>query len=159
MPDFNKIGDLKPMSVIDYSAFKFYRENSKKRNPENTPNYVEHGKILSRFYEKIGQRISEHQGGVFIKDLGYFGGLINHRVGYRSYPRHQITPLNRETSGYRYFLTFVPIAKDGILKEWTADNSFSRKVTSSFSKALKSGIKFTFNAYHFIQRYASKQIL
>lgn len=155
---FSKIakkGNLPAMSVIDYSAFKFYRENSKLRKPENTPNYVEHGKILSKFYSKIGEKITESEGGVFIENLGYFSGVVDTIKHYSSYLDQDVL-LNRHTSGYKFFLIFVPISKDNTLKEWVADSSFTRPVKKLFSEALKAGKKFNFNPYYFIRKYGFK---
>ncbi len=152
-----KMGDLKPLSVIDYKAFKFYRENSKSRNIKNTENYVEHGKILSKYYAKIGEKIVESEAGVFIENLGYFSGIVDTVKQYTSYPKQDSVMLNRNTSGYKFFLMFVPISRDVLLKEWVADGNFSTKVKKSFSKALKEGKKFKFNPSYFIRKYSNKK--
>lgn len=154
---YRKIGDLKSLSVIDYNAFKFYRENSKKRNIENTKNYVEYGKILSRYYSKIGEKIVESEAGVFIESFGYFSGIVDTVKNYTSYSKQDSIMLNRNTSGYQFFLIFVPISKDIIFKEWVADGNFSTKVKKSFSKALKEGKKFKFNPSYFIRKYSNKK--
>lgn len=151
-----KKGDLDTLSVIDYNAFKFYRENSKNRNIENTKNYVEHGKILSRYYSKIGEKIVQAEAGVFIEDLGYFSGIVDTVKDYNSYPNQNNVMLNRNTSGYKFFLIFIPISKDVTLKEWVADNNFSAKIKKEFSKALKEGKKFKFNPSYFIKKYSNK---
>ena len=152
-----KMGDLESLSVIDYKAFKFYRENSKKRDINNTKNYVEHGKILSKYYSKIGEKIVESEAGVFIENFGYFSGIVDTIKDYTSYPNQDKIILNRNTSGYKFFLIFIPIAKDIILKEWVADGNFSTKIKKSFSEALKKGKKFKFNPSYFINKY-KKQI-
>lgn len=150
-----KIGDLKSLSVINYNAFKFYRENSKKRNIKNTENYVQHGKILSKFYSKIGDKIVEYDAGVFIEGLGYFSGIVDTVKSYTSYPNQDNILLNRNTSGYKFFLMFVPIAKDIILRGWVADGNFSTRIKKDFSKALKEGKKFKFNPSYFINKYSN----
>lgn len=148
-----KKGELESFSVIDYAAFKFYRENNKYRNPENTKNYVAHGKILSKFYEKVGQKLVQSSGGVFIDGLGYFGAVIDPRVHLTSYFGQEKLLINKNTSGYSYALAFVPISKDNILREFVADNSFSTKVKKEFSQALKSGKKYSFNFLSFFKQY------
>ena len=155
-PILHKKGDLDAMSVIDYEAFKFYKENSKKRNINNTPNYVEHGKILSKIYEKIGQKISQCPGGVFIENLGYFSGVVDMVKNFTGYFNGSIN-LNRNTSGYKFFLIFVPIAKDSTLREWVADGSFTGKVKKSFSETLNNGVKFKFSPNYFIKKYNKKR--
>ena len=152
-----KKGALPAMSVIDYKAFKFYRENSKLRNPENTPNYVEHGKILSKYFLKINESIIKSEGGVFIEGLGYFSGVIDTQKDYTPFLGKEIL-LNRNTSGYKMFLIFIPISKDNILKEWVADASFTKKMKIVFSRALKEGKKYNFNPSYFIKKYGYKSL-
>lgn len=152
---FTKKGNLDVTSVINYESFKYYRDKSKNRTEENTPNYVAHGKILSKFYSKIGEKITVSEAGVFIENLGYFSGITDTLKRYTSYNKGSLM-LNRATSGYKFFLIFIPISKDDSLREWVADNSFSRKVKKEFSKALKKGVKFKFNPYFFINKYKIK---
>lgn len=151
-----KMGDIKPLSVIDYNAFKFYRENSRIRELKNTENYVSHGKILSRFYSKIGEKIVESEAGVFIENLGYFSGIVDTVKDYTCYPNQDKIILNRNTSGYKFFLIFISISKDVTLKEWVADGNFSTKIKKKFSEALKKGKKFKFNPSYFITKYKNK---
>lgn len=153
--NFKRKGDLDAMSVIDYEAFKFYRENSKLRNTNHTNNYVEHGKILSAFYKRVGEKIPKSSGGVFIEGLGYFGGVIDMHKKYTGYFGRSIN-LNRITSGYKFFLIFIPISKDNALREWVADSNFTSLIKGNFSKALKNGIKFKFSPYYFIKKYGHK---
>lgn len=146
-------GELDTFSVVDYKAFKYYKDNSKHRNSENTPNYVAHGKIMSLFYKKIGEKMVEGSGGVFIENLGYFGAVIDPVIRLRSYFNQDKLLVNKSTSGYSYFLTFVPIAKDNVLREWVADGSFSIKVRKAFSQAVKLGKKYSFNFLSFLNLY------
>ncbi len=154
---FLKKGNLETMSIIDYQAFKYYRENSKLKGKGNISNYVEHGKIISRFYEKVGEKIVESPGGVFIEGIGYFSGIVDMLKSYTAYFKGSIN-LNRNTSGYKFFLIFIPIAKDNTLREWVADGSFMIKVKSKFSKFLKEGIKYKFNPSYFINKFSNKNM-
>lgn len=151
----NKIkkGNLNVLSIVDYDAFKFYRENSK---IGNIPDYKKHGKVVSLFYSKVGDKIIESDAGVFIEKLGYFSGVVDTIKQYSTYPKKKTINLNLKTSGYKFFLIFIPISKDNILKEWVADSSFSKKIKESFSKALKKGKKFRFNPTYFIEKYGLK---
>lgn len=150
-------GQLETFSVIDYKAFKHYRENSKFRNEDTTPNYVEHGKILSKFYDKIGQKIVASTGGVFIEGMGYFGAVINPVIHITSYYGQEKLMINKSTSGYSYYLAFIPIGTDSILREWVADNSFSSKVRKNFSKSLKEGKKYSFNFTSFLKMHGKQR--
>lgn len=152
---YKKTGGLESLSVTNYEAFKFYRENSKNRDIKNTENYVQYGKILSKFYSKIGEKIVQSEAGVFIEGLGYFSGIVDTVKSYISYPKQDKILLNRNTSGYKFFLIFVPIAKDITLRGWVADSNFSVKIRKDFSKALKDGKKFKFNPSYFINKYSN----
>lgn len=149
-------GGLETTSIVDYKAFKFYREKTKLRDKENTPNYVEHGKILSKFYKKIGEAIVKSEGGVVIENLGYFSGIVDTVKSYPIFVNTNSILLNRRTSGYKFFLIFIPLSKDDLLREWVADSSFTSKIKKSFSNALNSGVKFTFNPQFFIKKYKIK---
>jgi len=148
-----KKADLDSFSVIDYQAFKHYRDNNKYRNAVNTPNYVEHGKILSRYYELIGEKLVDSTGGVFIEGMGYFGAVIDPKITVVSYFGQEKLLINKQTSGYNYMLTFVPISKDSVLREFVADNSFSKKVKKAFSASLKAGKKYSFNFLPFFKKF------
>lgn len=152
-----KKGDLKAFSVVDYQAFRYYRDNNKYRNVDNTPDYVKHGKILSRYYELIGEKLVESDGGVFIEGLGYFGAVIDPVIKITSYFGQDKLLINKNTSGYSYHLAFIPISYDNALREWVADNSFSSKVRTAFSKALKSGKKYSFNFIYFFNKFGKKR--
>lgn len=147
-------GILPSMSVIDYQAFKYYRENNKLRDDKNTPNYVEHGKILSKYYKKIGEKIIEAEAGVFIEGLGYFSGVVDTKKDFTPYLFTQKINLNRATGGYKFFLIFIPITKDNLLREWVADGSFVLPLRKAYSQALVNGKKFSFNPSYFINKYA-----
>lgn len=154
----NKIkkGNLDILSIVDYSAFKFYRENNKLGNCSNIPDYKKHGKIISLFYSKVGEKIIESDAGVFIEKLGYFSGVVDTVKQYSAYPQKKTVNLNLKTSGYKFFLIFIPISKDNTLKEWVADSSFTAKVKAAFSKSLKEGKKFRFNPTYFLKKYGLK---
>lgn len=149
-------GNLKTASLVDYNSYKHYRDNAKRRNVSNTPNYIEHGKIISQFYRKVGEKISTSEGGVFIEDFGYFSGIVDTVKTFTSYINTTSIMLNRITSGYKFYLIFIPISKDDLLREWVADSSFTAKIRKSFSDAIKSGVKFKFNPQFFIRKYKIK---
>lgn len=154
----NKIkkGDLRVLSVVDYESFKFYRENSTFSKEEFASDYKKHSKILTNFYSKVGEKVVECEGGVFIEKLGYFSGIVDTIKQYSIYPQKTTINLNIRTSGYKFFLIFIPISKDNTLKEWVGDSCFTRKIKSEFSKKLKEGKKFRFNPTYFIKKYGIK---
>lgn len=156
MTNAKRKGGLKTTSLVDYKSFQHYRDSSKLRSLENTPNFVEHGKILSMFYQKIGEKITTSEGGVFIKDLGYFSGIVDTLKSFTIFTNSTELMLNRATSGYKFYLIFVPISKDDILREWVADSGFTPKIKKAFSDALKGGFKYYFNPNFFIKKQKVK---
>ena len=151
------IGDLGgSFSLRDYKAYQYYRDNSKLANLEDIQNYIEHGKIISKFYEIVGENITSRSGGVFVNGLGYFGVIqeMDNRSSHN--PKDGSIKLNPRTDNKIYNIAFVPIETDNIFKTWVFDYSFSRKFKKALCDSLKSGKKYTFNASLFFRK-ARKQ--
>jgi len=147
------IGDLgSSFSLRDYKAYQHYRDTSKLANLDDVQNYIEHGKIISKFYEIVGERITESSGGVFVDGLGYFGVIqeMGNKISHN--PVDGSIKLNPRTDNKIYNLAFVPIETDNIFKPWVFDYSFSRKVRRALSISLKAGKKYTFNASLFFNK-------
>ena len=138
------IGKVGKASVSDIKAFKFYRENSKYRNIENTRTLANYRTIIRAFYAKIATNLIEEVGGVFIKNLGYFTNLVHPRR------YHMMVPYNKE--GYSNFRTNNKIVTPAffgmspgnpLFNFWVMDRTFSANfVKSKLHKALKSGKKY-----------------
>lgn len=151
------IGDLgSSFSLRDYKAYQYYRDNSKLANLEDVQNYIEHGKIISKFYEIVGEKITSTSGGVFVNGLGYFGIIqeMDNRSSHN--PKDGSIKLNPRTDNKIYNIAFVPIDSDNLFKTWVFDYSFSRKVKKALCNNLKAGKKYTFNASLFFRK-ARKQ--
>lgn len=151
------IGDLgSSFSLRDYKAYQYYRDNSKLANLEDVQNYIEHGKIISKFYEIVGEKITSTSGGVFVEGLGYFGIIqeMDNRSSHN--PKDGSIKLNPRTDNKIYNIAFVPIDSDNLFKTWVFDYSFSRKVKKALCDNLKAGKKYTFNASLFFRK-ARKQ--
>jgi len=151
-----KKGTLDILSIVGYESFKFYRENKSIDSNEVIKDYKDHGKIITSFYTKVGEKIIDCEAGVFIEKLGYFSGVVDTVKSYSAYPKKTTVNLNLRTSGYKFFLIFIPISKDNTLKEWVGDSCFTDKIKASFSKKLKEGKKFRFNPTYFIKKYGVK---
>ena len=151
------IGDLgSSFSLRDYKAYQYYRDNYKLANLEDVQNYIEHGKIISKFYEIVGEKITSTSGGVFVNGLGYFGIIqeMDNRSSHN--PKDGSIKLNPRTDNKIYNIAFVPIDSDNLFKTWVFDYSFSRKVKKALCNNLKAGKKYTFNASLFFRK-ARKQ--
>ena len=151
------IGELgSSFSLRDYKAYQYYRDNSKLANLEDVENYIEHGKIISKFYEIVGEKMTESSGGVFVDGLGYFGVIQEMGTKSSHNPIDGSIKLNPRTDNKIYNLAFVPIEKDNIFKSWVFDYSFSRKVKKALSVSLKEVKKYTFNASFFFGKARKK---
>lgn len=149
-------GPLDVMSIVDYESFKYYRENNTLNKKGSINDYRKHGEIITRFYSKVGEKIIDSEAGVFIEKLGYFSGIVDTSKQYSAYPNKSTVNLNIRTSGYKFYLIFIPISKDNSLKEWVGDSGFTREIKSTFSRKLKEGKKFRFNPTYFIKKYGIK---
>ena len=151
------IGELGgSFSLRDYKAYQYYRDNSKLANLKDIENFTEHGKIISKFYEIVGEKVASTSGGVFVDGLGYFGVIQEMDNKSSHNPVDGSIKLNPRTDNKIYNLAFVPIEKDNIFKPWVFDYSFSRKVKKLLCDNLKSGKKYTFNASLFFSKARKK---
>lgn len=139
-------------SLRSYKAYQYYRDNSKLANLEDVENYIEHGKIISKFYEIVGEKITSTSGGVFVNGLGYFGVIQEMDKRSSHNPVDGSIKLNPRTDNKIYNLAFVPIDTSNIFKSWVFDYSFSRKVKKALCVNLKAGKKYTFNASLFFNK-------
>lgn len=130
--------------VNDRTAFKHYRENSNFRKIENTRTLSDYSKIVTAFYTEIGNAMVESEGGVFIKNLGYFSNIVHPKKQVVKVPYTKKVFANFKTKNYLYLPTYFGFAKGRILLNfWAMDRTFSRKkIRARVHKALVSGVKY-----------------
>lgn len=151
----------KTFSLVNHKAYQFYKSVSKLNNRKDVKDFVEHGKLLSLFYKKIGEKIATSKGGIFIEGLGYFGMLMYPEVGkpYTAFNGKEIeTKLNFKTDGLIYTIVFVPISKDNELLEWTMDKAFTEAVRKRVSEEIIGGMRYTFNPTLFLDKLKKKTV-
>lgn len=138
-------------SIIDFKAYQKFRESNKKIcTRKNITDYVDHGKILSLFYRKIGYYVSEAREGVWIDGLGYFG-VINTNMKRQGYEYFE-DEYNWETKGYCFSLLFMPAQRESkVFKTFTLDYTFSPVVKKRLVSNLKKGERYNYNAFIFIK--------
>jgi len=103
--------------------------------------------ILKHTMKTIARRIAYNEGGVFIKNFGYFCVI--------RYPKPRITEffygtqstkkkwVNFHTGGYPFSPTFIPIRKDNKLKEWVMERAFHHyNVIRIMSQLLREGKRY-----------------
>lgn len=137
-------------SVIDHPAYVFYRENSKVCNRELVAHFVEYGKLISTFYDIVAENITESKSGVFLKNLGYFGVLVNPLVPKFTKYNFSDAPGIR-TKDYM-FLTFVPIASYKMLNYYTMDLGFVHRIRKELTEKLKKGWHYDFTPSLFFKK-------
>lgn len=121
------IGSEGKVAINDQRAYKFYKENSKHRNKDNTYTHADYSKIITSFYRKVSRDLVENEGGVFLKNLGYFT-ILRHpkkqvvKVNYKG--GHEF--FNTKTNNYLWTPSFFGFGKGrGLLKFWSMDRTFS----------------------------------
>ena len=99
--------------------------------------------ILKHTMKTIAKRTAYNEGGVFIKNFGYFCII--------RYPKPAIAKsffgkerwLNFHTGGYAYSPVFIPIRKDLKLKEWVMERAFHPyNLTRIMSELLREGKRY-----------------
>ena len=124
-------------------AFSFYKDNSKHRKIENTPNLAAYRKIVVSFYDKIAENMIESKGGVFIGGFGYFVVLLNpiRKVQRPTYNKETFY-LNAHSNSRVYHPTFIPMTTNYDLQFFVMDRAFTRGVRRRISEKLKLGHKY-----------------
>jgi hypothetical protein len=125
---------------------EYIKNNSSRDKRQLNESRVE--AIINSTLKLIAKRIVYNEGGVFIKDFGYFCVV--------RYPKRIIVEsfcgkskkkwMNFQTNGYPHSATFIPIRKDTKLKEWAMERAFhTYNVTRIMSKLLVEGKRYKMN--------------
>lgn len=127
--------------LTDIYAFRYYRKKAKKRNMEHTKRWEHHGKYVTRFWEKVGEKMIENPHGVSIEHLGYFTVIMNpQKTGAEWLGKDYL--LNSHTDGRQFHPIFLPIVNDTLFKLFIMDKGFVRQLKGRLSKNLKEGKKY-----------------
>ncbi len=143
MPN-GKSPTVKRELVTDKMAFAFYRENAKNRNVKNTNHISKYSKIVKAFYSKVGDKLVEKKGGVFLPGFGYFVVLLNpiKRVVDSAYKDNQMILINAHSNSRTYHPAFLNVSVDLSMKSFTMDKFFSRSVKKRLGQQIKAGVKY-----------------
>lgn len=122
---------------------------------EKTLNFAEKGltkkdiyKIIYKTLQTIAERTVRNEAGVFVKNFGYFCIV--------RYPQRRIMEgfvqgrrkkyMNFQTKGFPHSITFIPIRKDTLLKEWVMERAFHKYYTTRImSQLLSEGKRYKMN--------------
>lgn len=132
-------------SLTDRDAFAFYRDNARHRTMENISRFEDYRKIVYAFYNKIGEKMVQKKGGVFIGGFGYFVVLLDPRrkVSKPTYLDDDKFYLNAHTNSMVYYPAFIPMNNSVDMRGFVMDRAFVRGLRYDLSQELKSGKKYT----------------
>lgn len=124
--------------ITDYESYAFYRDNSKNRKKENTPNYVAYSGILNKIYDKVAEAIPEYEGGVYANNFFYIvpQALPKKQVAYIPTKNGLKTTLNHHSDGKIYKIIFVNLLLERKFQVW--DAKFFSSVKRKVSEKIKS---------------------
>jgi hypothetical protein len=106
-------------------------------------------KILRFMFKTISSRIVTNDGGVYIRNFGYFC-VMRHpqkKIYTTSFKKDKVVKYhNFHSGGFAYSPIFIPIRKDVSLREWSFYRSFyPYNITRKMSKNLKDGKQYKMN--------------
>lgn len=129
--------------LTDQDAYTFYKNGSKKRQIKNTPTLGIYRKIIVSFYKKIGEKMIEEKGGVFIGGFGYFVLLLNpiRKIQKPVYKKNSFY-LNAHSDSRVYHPCFIPMTRNYNMRFFVMDRAFTENVRSLISKKIISGHKY-----------------
>ena len=138
----------KKYSVVDYKAYTFYRDQAKHRNKKHVKDFVDHGRIINKIYQKVADSIAEYEGGVYFKEYFYIIPQL--------YPEKKVVTIpsadgfdytmNSHTGGRFATILFVNLLPGKKYEFWSMDGAFFKETKSKVSKKLKEfRPKFTFS--------------
>lgn len=136
-----------------YEYFKKSRPTVKKAGRVDKHLYA---KVVNEFFKKVSEYVVSCSDGVYIENLGYFGGIIYSDKSMTSKPWYHETfevgvPLiSPHTDGRTYCLCFVHDKYKPLSRTFLPDYSYTKKMRYEFSRALMRGQKYRFNATLFI---------
>jgi hypothetical protein len=100
-------------------------------------------KIIYTIFKKIRDNLIEKDGGVMVSHFGYFGSVRTYGNKTKRYGRKRsdvfLTPWNE---GMRLRIIYFPYKKDPLLRFWSMDFSFSRKVYLAIRNNIRKGKKY-----------------
>lgn len=135
--------------LLEYSTHKYYVNNYKRTRPREL--HAKHRKefldIVSTFYQIIGEQLVEREGGVCIKELGYFFiweipvklqyDYLAKGVGYK-------TKFNYATDHKMYSPILIPAKR---MKYWYLDKAFNAAVRQALKHKIIAGKKYKMYAH------------
>lgn len=135
--------------LLDYSTHKYYVNNHKRTQPKelHAKNRKEFLDIVEEFYKVIGEQLVEREGGVCIKELGYFFiwkipkklqyDRLEKGIGYT-------TKFNYATNHVMYSPILIPAKR---IKYWYLDKTFNNAIKQKLKQKILSGKKYKMYAH------------
>lgn len=134
--------------LLDYSTHKHYVNNYKRTRPKelHAKSRKEFLDILSTFYKIIGEQLVEREGGVCIKELGYFFiWEIPRKMHYDLLGKEGYTTKFNYASSHKMYSPILIPAKR--IKYWYLDKAFSYSIKQDLKERLREGKKYKMYAH------------
>jgi hypothetical protein len=120
---------LKP---YDQTAYWYYRRN-RKIHSHISENRSTYSKTVMAIYDAIGELMFENEGGVFLKEYGYFTPLL---LKYTTETTNRPSPLYHHTDLNNYGLSFFyELGTRSCLKGMYMDRTYSNPMKRAFTRA------------------------
>lgn len=134
--------------LLDYSTHKYYVNNYKRTRPKelHAKSRKEFLDILSTFYQIIGEQLLEREGGVCIKELGYFFiWEIPRKMNYDLLNKDGYTSkFNYATDHKMYSPILIPAKR---IKYWYLDKAFTAPIKKGLRDKLRAGKRYKMYAH------------
>lgn len=134
--------------LLEYSTHKYYVNNYKRTRPKelHAKSRKEFLDIISTFYQIIGEQLVEREGGVCIKELGYFFiWKIPRKMHYDLMGKEgYVTKFNYDSDHVMYSPILIPAKR---MRYWYLDKAFNNAVKKALRDKIRSGKKYKMYAH------------
>lgn len=142
---------IKKISATDKDFYDHYRNNAKHRNINESNRHSKYSRVINSFWTKVGERMTDTKGGVFIDSFGYFCvGMTMKKTLLKKKGINDIY-VNGHTDNYIYYPLFIPDRNVIHFRVFTMDRCFTNKIRKTINKRLKAGFKYL-NYYKTLHR-------
>lgn len=133
------------VSLSTPESFKYYSRNYKGSPRHKLKKKDPFIKVVNTFWKEMSYLLTESEGGVFIKNLAYFGVMMRYDKAYY-FDWMGNKHYNFHTDHYIYHpIMFTNVTKFNHLRCWSMDRTFSTPVRQRIKKNLFKGKRYLLN--------------
>lgn len=134
---------LNPLSIFNNNFFRWFE--TRKKDIQGIEKYEDLSDCVNATTEAIAELLLEYEGGVFVKRLGYFCGMVipwSKGFKIRTYGKTIKYDPFFHTDGYAYTLQFFPdTSRFSIFRGALMDRAFEPELKSKFGRRLYQGFR------------------